>query len=244
MGKPNFIDFSRTGGFPLTQNVLDIMQEQTTTKTKAMGRALGQFLILEGCNVVGNTVEPGFIAINGDIYKFTGGTLQPGLETVITMVAQQNLTFEDGVQYPVLYEFTATIGSGTGTPFSSFLRVDIASMVTRLTTLETALSNLVTAFNNHTHSYIDITDKPILFQGTVYIGDVATDKIVNVSIPGQILGSYTVLGSLRYSGSNPTQNNDVMFTITNQTSTDFQIALREISSDIQNLFFDYVIVRG
>jgi hypothetical protein len=244
MGKANWIDFSRTGGFPLTQNILDILQENTNNKTKAMGRALGQYLILEGCNVVGTNVAPGYVAINGNIYEFTGGILGPGLETVITTVAQENLTFEDGVQYPVLYKLTASIGAGMGTPFSSFVRVDIAGIVRRVTTLETSVSNLVTAFNTHTHSYIDITDKPILFQGTVYIGDVATDKVVNVSIQGQIVGPYTVLGSLRYSGANPIQQNDVMFTITNQTATDFQISLREVSNDIQNLYFDYVIVRG
>lgn len=244
MGKANYIDFTRTGGFPLTQNILDILQETTNNKTRAMGRALGQYLILEGCNVVGSNVEPGYIAINGNIYEFTGGSFMPGIDKIITTTSTQDLVFEDGVQYPVLYENKATLGAGMGVPFSSFLRVDIASILTRVTTLEASLSNLVTAFNNHTHSYANITDKPILFQGTVFIGDVATDKVVNVSIPGQIVGPYTVLGSLRYSGSNPTQNNDVMFTITNQTATDFQISLREVSNDIQNLFFDYVIIRA
>ena len=244
MGKANYIDFSRTGGFPLTQNILDILQENTNNKTRAMGRALGQYLILEGCNVVGSNVEPGYVAINGNIYEFTGGSFMPGIDQIITTTSAQDVVFEDGVQYPVLYENKATLGAGMGVPFSSFLRVDIASIVSKVNVLETTLNALVTAFNTHKHYYYDLIDKPILFQGTVSIGDIATDKVVNVSIPGQIVGPYVVLGSLRYSGANPAQQNDVMFTITNQTATEFQISLREVSNDIQNLFFDYVIIRG
>lgn len=116
----NSINVNQTGGFPLTTDVLSYMQNAYKI-FNAMSGISGDLIILSGCEVVGNTVSDGVVAIEGEIYPFQGTTL--GSYVFIKEVNTSKI-FEDGSQKTVLVEKVATFGSSTKSyPWESFRRV-------------------------------------------------------------------------------------------------------------------------
>ena len=116
----NSINVNQTGGFPLTTDVLSYMQNAYKI-FNAMSGISGDLIILSGCEVVGNTVSDGVVAIEGEIYHFQGTTL--GSHVFIKEVNTSKI-FEDGSQKTVLVEKVATFGSSTKSyPWESFRRV-------------------------------------------------------------------------------------------------------------------------
>lgn len=116
----NSINVNQTGGFPLTTDVLSYMQNAYKI-FNAMSSISGDLIILSGCEVVGNTVSDGVVAIEGEIYPFQGTTL--GSHVFIKEVNTSKI-FEDGSQKTVLVEKVATFGSSTKSyPWESFRRV-------------------------------------------------------------------------------------------------------------------------
>ena len=116
----NSINVNQTGGFPLTTDVLSYMQNAYKI-FNAMSGISGDLIILSGCEVVGNTVSDGVVAIEGEIYPFQGTTL--GSHVFVKEVNTSKI-FEDGSQKTVLMEKVATFGSSTKSyPWESFRRV-------------------------------------------------------------------------------------------------------------------------
>ena len=116
----NSINVNQTGGFPLTTDVLSYMQNAYKI-FNAMSGISGDLIILSGCEVVGNTVSDGVVAIEGEIYPFQGTTL--GSHVFIKEVNTSKI-FEDGSQKTVLVEKVATFGSSTKSyPWEGFRRV-------------------------------------------------------------------------------------------------------------------------
>lgn len=116
----NSINVNQTGGFPLTTDILSYMQNAYKI-FNAMSGISGDLIILSGCEVVGNTVSDGVVAIEGEIYPFQGTTL--GSHVFIKEVNTSKI-FEDGSQKTVLVEKVATFGSSTKSyPWESFRRV-------------------------------------------------------------------------------------------------------------------------
>jgi hypothetical protein len=88
----NKIDFTQPGGFPLDQQTLDLMQDNT--KLAATAALLGGNLcILKGCAVVGGDVSSGVVVINGEVLPFVAGVLS---EKVIIVETSNDLVYEDG----------------------------------------------------------------------------------------------------------------------------------------------------
>jgi hypothetical protein len=114
------IDFSRPGGFPLTQDRLAYLQtaySEVLQAIIAMGGA-GPFII-SGMAISGggDTVSSGWFYYNGDIIQFTGGTVVPTggdvPEVVITPIANP-LTYNDGSTPTVIFDKTAALTHGPG----------------------------------------------------------------------------------------------------------------------------------
>lgn len=93
----NTIDYTQTGGFPLDQNVLAFMQAQSQLAQQPANFG-GQLCIISGCLVTGANVSNGFVAINGEVLPFNGGTISA---KVIVVETSSNLTYEDGNAKPV-----------------------------------------------------------------------------------------------------------------------------------------------
>jgi len=69
----NFI-FLQTDGVPLTADLMDTIQ-QAYAIFNVIGDIAGHLTILSGCEINGTLVNPGIVAINGDVLYFEGGTV-------------------------------------------------------------------------------------------------------------------------------------------------------------------------
>lgn len=82
----------------------------------------------------------------------------------------------------------------------------------------------------------------VLAKGTVTVGDVAGDKRIVVSIPTQASIDYNVLGSLRVISGKYAENNDVMWSWGEGTTTTFAVYFGEQARHTQNLEFSFIVV--
>ncbi|WP_353102369.1 hypothetical protein [Myroides odoratus] len=117
----NNINFNQTGGFPLSTNILDAMQEAYQLFNE-LGEAVGKNCILSGCNTVGVNISDGVVVINGEILPFKGSGIFLGA-TVAVRETIENKIFEDATSNPVIYQRYAQLTTGEGIPFSSLPRI-------------------------------------------------------------------------------------------------------------------------
>jgi hypothetical protein len=114
------IDFTKTGGFPLTQNRLAYLQtayNEMLQALAAIGGAAGMGgvpVVLTGMAVSGggNTVSSGWFFYNGQLVKFTGGTVVPGggeVSLVLLTNTSTPLTYNDGSTPSVVNETTGSL---------------------------------------------------------------------------------------------------------------------------------------
>ncbi|MEN9907142.1 MAG: hypothetical protein RLZZ540_283 [Bacteroidota bacterium] len=82
-----------------------------------------------------------------------------------------------------------------------------------------------------------------LASGTFPIGDVSgSDEIRTVILPYDVgTSNYRVEGSLVSKGANYNNDNDAFETIKDKTGTSFKLCLREVSSNAQDLDFEWAI---
>ena len=105
----NKIKFNQTGGFPLSTNILDVMQSAYAIFNQ-LGNLAGNKAIISGCEQLGNTVADGVIFLNGEILPFKGGTIG---SSIIIKEESESRVFEDGATKPVIFKKYATFGSST-----------------------------------------------------------------------------------------------------------------------------------
>ena len=80
-----------------------------------------------------------------------------------------------------------------------------------------------------------------LHSGSFHLGDVPEDNLYNISIPDVGTSNYYVIGSLRSNGASYNNDNDVIWCFRNTSATNFQLAIRAISNNPQDLTFFYEI---
>jgi len=253
-------DHNQTGGLKLVTERLSELQDAYSIYT-GLARMAGDKAILSGCEILGNTVTDGTVMIGGEILEFKGAVKQ---DTVIVKEDLTSVQFEDGSIKPFQKNRYATFGFSAGAyQWSQFKRVPVLIDIPQvITDLSTALNNKIDAFTNALgflrkgEVFIgDINGKPV---GWSYTGVDYTVQLIN-NVNGSNTGgddlyqitftnpletnSYKVFTSVNYSGSY-IANNDVIFTISNKTTTGFQLSARELSLDIQNLTVDYIIFKN
>lgn len=91
-------------------------------------------------------------------------------------------------------------------------------------------------------NYIDSSNK-ILLTGTVVVGDIAADKLVDISFNSVGTIDYIVTGSLVSKSTSYAVDNDVMWVVREKTAIGFKISIGEVTRDGQDLDFDYVLIR-
>lgn len=125
-------DFTQTGGFPLTQDVLGYLQDGYTEAIKALAAIGGNIagpMVISGMEVT--APSPGAVAVangwfmyNGDLIQFTGGTVTPtGGDVALALIAvsETPLVFFDGLSHDVKLNKTATlIAAPTATDATHF----------------------------------------------------------------------------------------------------------------------------
>ena len=103
--------FNQTGGFPLTTDILNALQNAYNV-FNAMSTMAGSVAILSGCEVRGNSVTDGVVAIDGEVFPFKGGLISPW---VVIKEETETKIFEDGAAKGVIVRKIATFGNGSKT---------------------------------------------------------------------------------------------------------------------------------
>lgn len=113
------IDFTHPGGFPLTQDELDYLQQAYTECINALGSLGGHPTtpaIISGVvkTISGGTttVTSGWMFHNGTMIRFNGGSVTPTGSDIVTVridTTTTNLTYNDGLIHPSLSNVTASL---------------------------------------------------------------------------------------------------------------------------------------
>lgn len=103
-------DFSKNGGFPLTQDALDFMQQDYQEKYKALAAmgGTGPFIISGMVEASGN-VSNGTLFYQNEIIPFVGGAVGA---TIVIQTYSTTLQYGDGNSYAVKTRKEASFGTG------------------------------------------------------------------------------------------------------------------------------------
>lgn len=117
------IDFSFTGGFPLTQDELNYLQQAYSECIMALAATglngstpcivTGMGISYPGGGAV--TTTNGWLVYNGDMIPFTGSTVTPtGSDVAMVQIANvaTNLVYNDGGVHPAIKSKVATLTTG------------------------------------------------------------------------------------------------------------------------------------
>lgn len=101
------IEFNKND-FPLTATVMHKFQEAIKLIEKITG-IVGNNYILSGCEVIGNSNNPGYVVVNGEVMYFTGGITQTYVivQEVVSETAQLDATYKETTKQLIF-------GNGTG----------------------------------------------------------------------------------------------------------------------------------
>ncbi|WP_413512093.1 hypothetical protein [Myroides odoratus] len=117
----NNINFNQTGGFPLSTNMLDAMQEAYKLFGE-LGEAIGKNCIVSGCEINGANVADGVVVLNGEILPFKGSGRFVGAVVTVQEEVEERI-FEDANSKPVIYKRYAKLSTGFGFAFDSMMRI-------------------------------------------------------------------------------------------------------------------------
>ena len=115
------IKFLQTDGVPLTNDLMDTLQEAFQIFS-VIGDMAGNLTILSGCEITGSTVAPGVVAIDGDVLRFEGGLIS---DTVYIETEQIRKTFENQTDKVLIEKKTVKFGNALTTyNWSEFVKLD------------------------------------------------------------------------------------------------------------------------
>lgn len=118
--KYNF-QFLQTGGVPLTNDLMSLIEEAYQI-FEVLGDLAGNLTILSGCTLVGSTVEPGIVAIEGKLYYFNGGLVS---DKVYIHKEEIFKTFQDQVDKILIEKRTVRFGNAVTTyNWADFVRLE------------------------------------------------------------------------------------------------------------------------
>jgi hypothetical protein len=104
----NTINFNQTEGFPMTTNILGLMQASSLLNS-SFGHIIGDKSIVSGCTVTGLKTDDGVVFLNGEVFEFRGGLTQ---EKVVIKEEIENLLFQNNFSYPTIKTRYITFGTG------------------------------------------------------------------------------------------------------------------------------------
>ena len=105
----NTINTEHNAGYPFDVAFLAFMQNSYSL-FNSLGSMAGNKAIISGCEEIGNTITPGTVFINGELFPFEGGAKG---DTVIIKEETNEVTFDDGFLRPLENIRTAAFGRST-----------------------------------------------------------------------------------------------------------------------------------
>lgn len=103
------IKFMQTGGVPLTNDLLDVLQS-TYDIYNCIAPLAGNLTIISGCELSGSYVNPGVVAIDGEVLPFVGGVAG---STVYINIESQSETFQDQTDKVLIIKKTVQFGNAS-----------------------------------------------------------------------------------------------------------------------------------
>lgn len=116
------IDFTKLGGYPLSQEDFDWLQTSYRNALAALANLVGDKVILTGMVEGGGNVTAGWISLNGELIPFAAGAIGSG-EFAVADTATP-LVFNDGNSKDVLYEKIAQFSAGGAYDYADLKRID------------------------------------------------------------------------------------------------------------------------
>jgi len=266
----NKIVLENTRDVPLTTDLLAFMQASYAMLEKftALG---GDNYILSGCEVSGSSATPGYVIIKGKLMPFQGGTIQTdvrvietisnypvgsGTETEITYHAEfgTSTTPADNVAWSTLN------GNRIVNLLSLYQNKVDKVLGSRLITEEEALklsgiaqnANKYVHPSNPSHEISEISgltnqlDKKleVLAKGSKNIGDISGDGRTTISL-GITLpdNNYLVVGSIIWNEDTVHNSGGISWSIVEKSTTSFVVHIREATSSVQNISFEYALIK-
>lgn len=110
----NSIYTEHNAGYPFDVAFLAFMQNSYRL-FNSLGSMAGNKAIISGCEEVGNTITPGTVFINGELFPFEGGAKD---STVFIKELTNEVTFEDGFLRPL--EIIRSVAFGRSVPEKTF----------------------------------------------------------------------------------------------------------------------------
>ena len=110
----NKLNLTHEAGYPFDVGFLAFMQNAYSLFNH-FGHLAGNKAIISGCEEIGNTITPGTVFINGELFPFEGGAKSG---TVFIKEITNEVTFEDGFLRPL--ETIRTVAFGRSVPEKTF----------------------------------------------------------------------------------------------------------------------------
>ena len=110
----NKLNLTHEAGYPFDVNFLAFMQNAYSLFNN-LGHLAGNKVIISGCEEIGNTITPGTVFINGELFPFEGGAKD---STVFIKELTNEVTFEDGFLRPL--EIIRSVAFGRSVPEKTF----------------------------------------------------------------------------------------------------------------------------
>lgn len=92
------LDLTKNGGLRFTQEILDFMQQSYTTAILALGKAFGNYVVLEGCVESAGVVSDGWILVDGEPIRFINSNIDSKVQITTNT---QDVFFKSGTPYPI-----------------------------------------------------------------------------------------------------------------------------------------------
>ncbi|MGP1479307.1 MAG: hypothetical protein ACTTJI_06440 [Capnocytophaga sp.] len=105
----NTINTEHNAGYPFDVGFLAFMQNAYNLFNH-FGHLAGNKVIISGCEEIGNTITPGTVYINGELFPFEGGAKD---DTIFIKEVTNEVAFEDGLLRPLETIRTVTFGHST-----------------------------------------------------------------------------------------------------------------------------------
>ena len=110
----NKLHTEHNAGYPFDIGFLAFMQNAYNLFNH-FGHLAGNKVIISGCEEAGNTISPGTVYINGELFPFEGGAKD---DTVFIKEVTNEVTFEDGFLRPL--EIIRSVAFGRSVPEKTF----------------------------------------------------------------------------------------------------------------------------
>ncbi|WP_346236164.1 hypothetical protein ABDK00_016845 [Niabella insulamsoli] len=115
----NTLKLDNEGGLLFYQDVLAFMQSGMKAALTGICKAIGDNVIISGCEITGGNISAGLMVIGDEIVAFSGG-VNGGFVAVETNTV--DAMYEDEVPRP-LYQSVTAVPAGAGIPIANFVRI-------------------------------------------------------------------------------------------------------------------------